>query len=232
MQKRKVLIVKDEPQSPISEAYRAFRTNLQYSKVDGELKSILFTSSNPGEGKSVTAANTAISLAQAGEKVILMDCDLRRPTQHLNFGRVATGLTNVLAGKGTVSDYLQDTEVPGLKLLASGPLPPNPAELLGSKRMMELMATLRDQADYLVIDTTPVLPVTDACILASRVDGVILVLAAGVTRAEEAQRTKEALNQVRGILLGVIVNRVHVGEIMSGYSSYYGYRTYKKNIAN
>lgn len=222
---RNLLIVKDKPQSYFAEAYRAFRTNLQYSKVDRQLKSILFTSSGPGEGKSVTAANTAIALAQAGEKVILIDCDFRRPVQHLLFGRIATGVTNVLAGQGTVLEYLQKTDVPNLRFLASGALPPNPADLLGSKRMAELLVTLKDQADYLIVDSTPVLPVTDACILASRVDGVILVLRAGVVRLEEAQKAREALEQVKGVLLGVIVNRV--SEKSDKYYRYYADKRYR-----
>lgn len=232
MARRNLLIVNERPQSPIAEAYRVLRTNLQYSKVDVELKSILFTSSNSGEGKSVTAANTAISLAQAGEKVILIDCDLRKPVQHLNFGRIATGVTNVLAGKGAVLDYLQQTDIPNLRLLASGPVPPNPAELLGMKRMTEMLTTLRGQADYLIIDSSPVLPVTDARVLASRVDGIILVLGAGIVHPAEAQRAKEALERVNGFLLGIIINRIAVNETIDGYYAYYRYCVDKKRVAN
>lgn len=229
---RRQLIVNEKPRSPIAEAYRAFRTNLQYSKIDGELKSILFTSSGPGEGKSITAANTATALAQGGAKVIILDCDLRRPVQHLIFGRVATGITNILAGNGTIQDYLKDTDITNLKLLSSGPIPPNPAELLSSNRMKEMLIALRTQADYLIIDTPPVLPVTDTCVLASKVDGIVLVLGAGVVHPEAAQKTRIALEQVNGSILGVMVNRVKRDEVLGDYSSYYGYYGEVNKTAN
>jgi len=229
---RRQLIIDEKPRSPIAEAYRAFRTNLQYSKVDGQLKSILFTSSGPGEGKSVTSANIAIALAQGGAKVIILDCDLRRPVQHLIFGRVATGLTNVLAGEGTVADYMQDTDIPNLRILASGPIPPNPSELLNSKKMADLLSTLGKQADYLIIDTPPVLPVTDTCVLASKVDGIIMVLGAGVVRPVEAQAARDALERVNGQVLGVIVNRVKRDDMLGDYYSYGGYYGEVKKTAN
>lgn len=229
---RRQLIVDEKPRSSIAEAYRAFRTNLQYSKVDGQLKSILFTSSGPGEGKSITAANTAIALAQGGAKVIILDCDLRRPVQHLIFGRVATGISNILSGKGTVADYVQDTDIPNLRILASGPIPPNPSELLNSNKMSDLLSTLGIQADYLIIDTPPVLPVTDTCVLASKVDGIIMVIGAGVVRPAEAQRAREALGRVNGSVLGVMVNRVKSDEIFGDYSSYCNYYGEVKKTAN
>lgn len=220
---RQQLIVREKPRSSIAEAYRALRTNLQYGKVDGELKKIIFTSSGPGEGKSVTAANVATALAQGGAKVIIVDCDLRRPVQHLIFGRVADGVTNILAGKGNVGDYLQDTDVSNLKIMASGPIPPNPAELLNSNRMMDMLKTLGGKADYLIIDTPPVLPVADTCILASKVDGIILVLGAGSVRPDAAQKAKESLEQVNGVLLGVTINRSRSDEVLGGCYGYYGY---------
>lgn len=229
---RRQLIVDEKPRSPIAEAYRAFRTNLQYSKVDGQLKSILFTSSGPGEGKSVSAANTAIALAQGGARVVIMDCDLRRPVQHLIFGRVATGITNILAGNGTVADYVQDTNIPNLRILASGPLPPNPSELLNSNKMVSILSTLSVQVDYLIIDTPPVLPVTDTCVLASKVDGIIMVIGAGAVRPAEAQRAREALRRVNGVVLGVMVNRVKRDEMLGDYSSYCNYYGEVKKTVN
>lgn len=220
---RKQLIINEKNRSPIAEAYRTLRTNIQYSKVDGQLKSILFTSSSPGEGKSISAANLGIALAQGGAKVIMLDCDLRRPVQHLIFGRVATGITNILMGKGTVAEYLQNTDIYNLKILASGPIPPNPSELLNSNKMVDMLATLGSQADYLIIDTPPVLPVTDTCVLASKVDGIIMVIGAGSVRPEEAQRAREALVRVNGSILGVIVNRVKCDEMLGDYSSYATY---------
>lgn len=218
---RQQLIVKEKPRSSIAEAYRVLRTNLQYSKVDGELKKIIFTSSGPGEGKSITAANMAVALAQGGAKVIIIDCDLRRPVQHLIFGRVADGITNILVGEGTTKDYLQETDIPNLKFMASGPIPPNPAELLSSNRMADILKTLGGQADYLIIDTPPVLPITDTSILASKVDGIILVLGAGIVRPEAAQRAKETLTRVNGVVLGVMINRSQSDEALGEYSEYY-----------
>jgi capsular exopolysaccharide synthesis family protein len=229
---RKQLIVNDKPKSPIAEAYRAFRTNLQYSKVDGQLKSILFTSSGPGEGKSVTAANTAIALAQGGAKVVILDCDLRRPVQHLIFGRVAMGITNVLAGNGTLADYVQDTDITNLKILTSGPIPPNPSELLNSSKMIALLATLAKQFDYLILDTPPILPVTDTCVLASKVDGVIMVIGAGVVRPAEAQRAAEAVRQVKGNILGMMINRVKNDEILGDYYNYCNFHSEVKKTVN
>jgi len=229
---RRQLIVNEKPRSAIAEAYRAFRTNLQYSKIDGQLKSILFTSSGPGEGKSVTAANTAIALAQGGAKVIIMDCDLRRPVQHLIFGRVATGITNVLTGEGTVADYVQDTDIPNLRILASGPIPPNPSELLNSNKMVAILSELGSQADYLIIDTPPVLPVTDTCVLAPKVDGIIMVIGAGVVRPAEAQRAREALGRVNGLILGIMVNRVKSDAMLGDYSSYCDYYSEVNKTAN
>ena len=229
---RRQLIVDEKPKSLIAEAYRTFRTNLQYSKINGQLKSIMFTSSGTGEGKSVTAANTAIALAQGGAKVVILDCDLRRPVQHLIFGRIATGITNILTGKGTIADYLQDTNIPNLRFLASGPIPSNPSELLNSNEMTEMLTALGMKADYLIIDTPPVLAVTDTCVLASKVDGIIMVIGAGVVRPAEAQRAKDALMRVNGLILGVMVNRVKSDEMLGYYPQYCTYQGEVKKSIN
>ena len=180
------LIVHEQPKSPIAEAYRTLRTNIQYAKVDGELKVLLFTSAGPGEGKSTVAANTAVALAQAGHKVILVDCDLRKPVQHHVFHLNKKGLTNCLVGESPAIELLQETEVPNLRVLTSGPIPPNPAELLGSSRMGQALETLKEAADYVIIDSPPTIAVTDACVLSQRADGVILVLDADTVRPEMA----------------------------------------------
>ena len=218
MSSKRRLIVQERPHSQIAEAYRMFRTNIQFSKLDGDLKTILFTSSCSGEGKSVSAANTAIALAQTGKKVILIGCDLRKPVQHLIFGRVANGLTNVVFGDLSVEHAIQETEQNNLFLIASGPLPPNPSEILGSNKMDMLLNNLKTTADYVIIDSPPVLAVSDACVLASKVDGIILVLGAGIVRAEMAQQTKESLERAKGRLLGVMINRIKMEP-----NSYYGY---------
>lgn len=222
------LIVHEQPKSPIAEAYRTLRTNIQYAKVDGELKVLLFTSAGPVEGKSTVAANTAIALAQAGQQVILVDCDLRKPVQHHVFGLNKKGLTNCLVGESPAVDLLQDTEVEHLRVLTSGPIPPNPAELLGSSRMEQTVNALKEIADYIVMDCPPVIAVTDASVLSRRADGVILVLDADQVRPEMARKAKELLENAQANLLGTILNRAEVEEEHSYYYYYYGHGDEKK----
>jgi len=216
------LIVHEEAKSPIAEAYRTLRTNIQFSKTDGELKTIMFTSSGPGEGKSTTIANTAVALAQSGKSVILLDCDLRKPVQHKIFHKKNRGLTNVLVEELPVQDFLQDTDIENLRILTSGPIPPNPSELLGSRKMQEILDYLKTQADYLIIDVPPVIAVTDACVLAAKVDGVTLIVNSGSIRPEMARKAKDLLIKANGHLLGVILNRVEIEEEHAYYYYYYG----------
>jgi len=216
------LIVHEEAKSPIAEAYRTLRTNLQFSKSEGKLKTIMFTSAGPGEGKSTTVANTAVALAQSGKKVILMDCDLRKPVQHKIFGKKNRGLTNVLVEEVKIEDFLQKTEIENLRILTGGPIPPNPSELLGSNKMQEVLDYLKSQADYLIIDVPPVVAVTDACVLAAKVDGITLVVNFGTIRPEMAQKAKNLLLKANGHVLGVIINRVEIEEEDSYYYYYYG----------
>lgn len=216
------LIVHEQAKSPIAEAYRTLRTNIQFSKTVGELKTIMFTSSGPGEGKSTTIANTAVALAQSGKQVILMDCDLRKPVLHKIFDKQNRGLTNILVEDVSPDDFLQDTQVKNLRVLTSGPIPPNPSELLGSQKMQELLDYLKTQADYLIIDVPPVIAVTDACVLASKVDGITLVVDYGTVRPEIAQQAKEYLIKAQGNILGVILNRVEIEEEDAYYYYYYG----------
>jgi len=217
------LIVHEQPKSPIAEAYRTLRTNIQYARVDGELKVLLFSSAGPGEGKSTVAANTAVALAQAGHRVILLDCDLRKPVQHHIFNVNKKGLTNCLVGESPVIDLLQDTEVPNLRVLASGPTPPNPAELLGSSRMDAVIAALKEVADFLLLDSPPAIAVTDACVLARKADGVFLVLDANQVRPEMAIKAKELFENAQGVILGAILNRAEVESEHSYYYYYYGH---------
>lgn len=216
------LIVHEEIKSPISEAYRTLRTNLQFSKSQGNLKTIMFTSAGPGEGKSTTVANTAVALAQSGKKVILMDCDLRKPVQHKIFGKKNRGLTNILVEEVKIEEFLQKTEIENLRILTGGPIPPNPSELLGSSKMQEILDYLKSQADYLIIDVPPVVAVTDACVLAAKVDGIALVVNFGAIRPEMAQKAKNLLLKANGHVLGVIINRVEIEEEDSYYYYYYG----------
>lgn len=217
------LIVHEQPKSPIAEAYRTLRTNIQYARVDGELKVLLFTSAGPSEGKSTVAANSAVALAQAGHRVVLVDCDLRKPVQHHLFNVNKKGLTNCLVGESPVLDLLQDTEAPNLRVLASGPIPPNPAELLGSSRMDAVLAALKGACDYILIDSPPVIAVTDACVLARKADGVLLVLDADQVRPEMAQKAKELLINAQATIIGVILNRAEIESEHSYYYYYYGH---------
>ncbi len=221
------LIVYEQAKSPIAEAYRTLRTNIQFSKTDGELKVIMFTSSGPGEGKSTTIANTAVALAQSGKQVILMDCDLRKPVQHKIFGKKNRGVTNILVEDLLVEDllvedFIQETQVENLRLLTSGPIPPNPSELLGTRKMQNLIENLKKQCDYLIIDAPPVIAVTDACVLAAKVDGITLVVNSGSIRPEMAQKAKDLLVKANGHLLGVVLNRVEIEEEHAYYYYYYG----------
>jgi len=181
------------------------------------------TSSSPTDGKSVTAANLAIAMAQAGQAVVLVDSDLRRPTLHklLQLSNEA-GVTNGLLADSDsgVDGYLLPTGVENLQLLASGPLPPNPSELLGSQRMSQLMEHLEQQADVLVFDSPPILAVTDAAVLSRQVDGVLVVVEAGKTREGEARRAMEELAKVDAPVLGVVLNKVPMRR-RGGYGYYY-----------
>ncbi len=222
MAERRQLIVQEQAKSPIAEAYRTLRTNIQFAKIDGQLKSIMFTSAGPAEGKSTTAANTAVALAQTGRKVIIVDCDLRKPVLHRIFKLKNRGLTNILVENLAVDDLIQDTEVENLRILPSGPIPPNPSELLGSNKMQEIINDLVSQADYLILDAPPTVAVTDACVLASKVDGILLVVGANTVRPEMAQKAKALLVKAQGQLLGVVLNRVEIEEEHVYYYYYYG----------
>ena len=206
------LVTISNPRSPISEAYRTLRTNLEFSSLDKPLKTMVVTSAGPEEGKSTTLANLAVTLAQAEKEVILVDCDLRRPSQHEIFGvGNGAGLTSMVVDEEAFKNPpLQETPVPNLKLLPSGPLPPNPSELLGSRRMEEIIATLRERADLVLFDAPPIIAVTDAAVLASKVDGVLLVISAGTTKRDHAQRAKALLEKVNARLVGAVLNNVRM----------------------
>lgn len=214
------MIVANDLRSPAAEAFRTLRTNIQFKALDNPIRTILVTSSAPEEGKSTVAANLAVSLAQTGAAVVAVDCDLRNPSLHRVFGLPnERGLTSLmLAADANSRDFLQRSEEGGLDVLTSGPLPPNPAELLGSKRMENLVRELRGLADYVVFDTPPVLAVTDAAVLATKVDGTILVLGAGKARRDAAKKAKRTLEELSGRFLGVVMNNVKLDhEAQSGY---------------
>jgi len=204
------LVTVADPRSPVSEAYRTLRTNLDFSSLDKPIKTMLVTSAGPEEGKSTVLANLAVTTAQASKKVILVDCDLRRPTLHNIFNlKNDVGLTTMVVDDVAMeSPPLQDTGVEGLQLVSSGPLPPNPSELLGSRRMEEIIAALLERADVVLFDAPPVVAVTDAAVLATKVDGVLLVINAGGTKRDYARAAKARLEKVNANLLGAVLNNV------------------------
>ena len=218
-EKQEGLITVSEPRSPISEAYRTLRTNLDFASLDEALKTLVVTSAGVGEGKSTTLANLAAVSAQAGRKVILVDSDLRRPTLHQLFGvGNESGLTTMMRDEDLLaSPPLQDTGIPGLSLLTSGPLPPNPAEVLGSQRMTAVIAALAERADQVFFDTPPAVAVTDAAVLATKVDGVLLVIGAGSTRRDDARSAIQRLEQVKARLVGTVLTNVQMGAGFRGY---------------
>jgi protein-tyrosine kinase len=215
------LITHFSPRAAISEQYRTIRTNIQFSSVDESIRTILVTSSGPEEGKSTTVANLAVVFAQQGKKVLLIDADLRKPTVHYTFQLDNTiGLTNVLTKQTQLDKAAVTTLVENLSVLSSGPIPPNPAELLGSKAMEEMLEATLKLYDIVIFDTPPVLAVTDAQILANRCDGTILVVGSGKTQIEPAMKSKELLLSSKGKLLGVVLNRKNAKD--SQYYYYYG----------
>ena len=206
--------------SPIAEAYRHLRTSLLLSSAGNPPKTILITSSQPSEGKTTTAINTAFMLAQTGAAVLIIDCDLRRPRLHANFNLSnARGLTNYLSGESPIDDVLQSYEkVPNLKLLTSGPIPPNPAELLGSEEMRKLLQSLSERFTHVIIDSPPAISFTDAAILSTFVDGVILVVHGGRSSRAVVRRARQQLLDVGAHIFGVVLNNVKT----EAHNYYYG----------
>ena len=217
------LIINGNPRSPIAEAYRTLRTNLQYAAFDSSLKSIIVTSCEPGAGKSLTAANLAITIAQSNKKVLLMDCDLRKPMVKNTF-RIMNprGLTNILAEGLDYREVVNSTKVDNLDVIVSGPKPPNPSEILGSSRMEEFLNEVTPDYDMVILDTPPILAVTDATVLSRFVDGLIVVLRYGQTTFEAAEIVKRQLEKVGANVLGAVINDVPVTDD-THYYSYYDY---------
>lgn len=213
------LITITDPMSPASEAYRTLRMNLEFAALDEDLRTLSITSPGPGEGKSTTLANLAVTLAQVGQRVVAVDCDLRRPHLHQLFGlENETGVTTMMLEDNALdSPPLQDTPVDGLRFLGSGTLPPRPADLLGSKRMEEIIARLLQDADILLFDTPPVLAATDAAVLATKVNGTLLVFSAGDTKREHARRAIERLQNVKANVLGAVLSNAPVEMTLQGY---------------
>lgn len=211
-----------DSRSPVSEAYRAIRTNLQFAGAGKRLKTLVFTSAIPGEGKSTTVANLAIAMGQDDKKILLIDCDMRRPVVHRRFSLINRGLSNCFAEDWLLKEVIQADVFPNLDIVTSGPIPPNPAELLGSKKMEDLLQEAAETYDYVFLDMPPVLAVTDAALMSSRVDGTVIILGSGDVSPDEGKQAKELLEKVHANILGVILNKVPQHH-KSGYYYYYYY---------
>ena len=225
-------LISDLPShSPRAEAFRVLRTNLQFVDVDTQNKVFVLSSAVPGEGKTSTSVNLAISLAQAGVRTLLIEGDLRRPRAALRLNLDnAVGVTSVLVGKMKLEDALQSDVRTGLDFLASGPVPPNPAELLQSNAMRDLMAKVRESYDVVLIDAPPLLPVTDAALLARQADGAILVIKHGKITRDQVRLSVDRLAQVDGSLLGVVMNMLPTKGRGYGYGYGYGYAPVDQGI--
>jgi len=216
------LITKENPKSPVSEMYRTIRTNIDFSMVDEELKTLIITSSSPQEGKSTTSSNLAVTFAQTQKRILIVDADLRRPTLHKQFKiDNRAGLTHVITKKTPLEEAIVNSGVDNLWVMPAGPTPPNPAELLGSKSMSELIEILTAQFDMVIFDMPPLLAVADAQILSRNCDGVLLVVGSGKTKKEELLRSKELLDKAHAKIIGAVLHGVDPKEVTGQYY-YYG----------
>ena len=219
----KSIISYNDPKSVISEQYRTIRTNIEYSNVDQDKKTILVTSSDKNEGKTTTVSNLAVSFANLNKKVLLIDCDLRNASIHKMFRlNNIYGLTDILAKDKTVDKCIQKTELENLYVLTAGAIPPNPAEILSSEKMKNLIEDLKNIYDYIFIDTPPIGLVTDAGALSSFIDGVVLVVKSESVEKKYLEETKKKLDAVDARILGAILNSYKSEQKDYDYYSYYG----------
>lgn len=204
---RRQPIVYEQPRSSVAEQYRNIRTSIEFTSVDKQIRSLMFTSANASEGKTTTAVNIAIAFAQQGKKVLLIDADLRKPVLHQMMQVDNTfGLTNVLTRSKNLETCVRHTKIENLEVLPCGPIPPNPSELLGARSMKDLLSEAYGTYDLLIFDTAPILLVTDAKIMANQCDASVLVIRSGVTEKGSALKGKKELDSAEGKLLGAILN--------------------------
>lgn len=221
------LIAETDARSPASEAYRVLRTNIQFAGLDDPCRIIVVTSAGAAEGKTTTAANFAVVSAQSGSRVCLVDTDLRRPSLHRVFGLANTqGLSSALVEGLSLAKVAQTTRIPTLSLVTSGPLPPNPAEMVGSRRMRELLEGGLEDFDLILCDTPPLISVTDAVALAAQCHGVILVVRAGSVPHAVVRRAAEHIEAVKGRIIGVLLNDVDLRRRRYGHAYYRYLRSY------
>ena len=217
------LIVDREPKSPISEQFRTIRTNITYASIDNPIKSVLFTSATPSAGKSTTAANVAIAYAQAGKKTLLLDGDLRRPTTHYTFEmQNVIGLSTATINDLPLEEVVRKTDIENLSIVTSGPIPPNPSELLSSNKMAVLISKLKEHYEMIIIDSPPVLAVTDAQVLSQLTDGTILVTNVEVNNRDNVVQAKELLEKADANIIGVVLNNKKMDNKKDSYYYYYG----------
>ena len=215
-----MFIVQKNPKSIAAEAYRSLKTNIQYSSFDKEYKTIVITSSNPGEGKSTTSGNLALTLAEGESRVLLVDCDMRKPSMHKNFRVTNTyGIADILLQRKKVMDVAHMYNK-NLSIITAGKVPPNPAEMLGSKAMSAFLEEMKEHFDYIILDTPPVQVVADAQILSTKVDGTIIVVRAGVTKKEDVHDTVNILKKVNANIIGTVLHAVDNSK--NKYYYYYG----------
>ena len=227
---RKEVIAEHDPKSPISEIFRTLRTNIQFMSTKGKLRTLLVTSTLPGEGKSWVSANLAVTFAQAGKKVVIIDADMRKGRQYSIFGvSPRPGLSNYLSGMldgeeidDNLSNYIQETEVENLYVISAGNIPPNPSELLIAPQMVNLLDQLKEMCDIIIIDGTPSQLVTDSLILTRLVDSTIIVTAQKHTKKEDLKRVITNIQNVGGKIAGVVVNKVTISAKKYDQSYYYG----------
>ena len=216
------LITVSNPKSVVSEQFKTIRTNINFSMPDKDLKTIVLTSSTPGEGKSTNSSNIAVVFAQSGKRVLLVDSDMRKPTTHHTFGlRNVSGLSTVLIRQNTVEEVIHNTEIEGLSVITSGPIPPNPAELLASKTMDQFIENVKSNFDIIVFDAPPVLSVTDAQILSNKCEGTLLIINSGDAEKENVIKAKEMLLTSKANVIGAILNNYKIDKDHY-YYQYYG----------
>lgn len=219
-----MFIVQKNPKSIAAEAYRSLKTNIQYSSFDKEYKTIVITSSNPGEGKSTTSGNLALTLAEGESRVLLVDCDMRKPSMHKNFRVTNTyGIADILLQRKKVMDVAHMYNK-NLSIITAGKVPPNPAEMLGSKAMSAFLEEMKDHFDYIILDTPPILPVTDSKLLAIKADATVVVVRSEVSKSKHVSQAFKELEKVNANIIGTILNDVE----MYSEKLYYDYSNKSK----
>jgi capsular exopolysaccharide synthesis family protein len=218
------LIVHNKPKSPISESYRSLRTNIQFANLDNNMKTILVTSATPGEGKTLTLINLAVAMAQNGQKVLIVDCDMRKPRIHkaLEISNKA-GLAEYLMYGEDISRFINRIDTLNIDVMTSGKIPGNPSELLHSNVMKETVESLKGKYDYVFFDSPPVVPVTDAIVMSSYIEGAVLVIASGKLEIDMAKKAKESLVASGIEILGVVLNKIPMNDSKAYHSYYYYY---------